>query len=320
MTVRCTSAVLVAGLWLLPVTPSVALTLLFPANAELTRRVELPDGRHDMPIGPYADEWLPVESVPGLIRKEAWRVDAAGATTAQILANLGDQVTAAGWDVVFSCETEACGGFDFRLAADILPPPEMHVDLGDFRYLAARGPDGMITLLVSRTRAAGYVQVTLVSPADQAGGLTETGPDPLLSGSAPSTAQTPPPGGDAFGEWLDSTGRVVLSDLSFDTGSAQLAFGTYPSLDALAAYLRANPSRIVALVGHTDSSGSLDANIALSRRRAGSVLERLVTDFGIARRQLAAEGMGYLAPIATNLTPEGREANRRVEVIVTSTE
>jgi len=72
-------------------------------------------------------------------------------------------------------------------------------------------------------------------------------------------------------------------------------------------------------VGHTDAEGSLDGNIALSRRRAASVLERLVTAYQVDRRQMEAQGMGYLAPIASNLTEEGREANRRVEVIVTST-
>jgi OOP family OmpA-OmpF porin len=50
------------------------------------------------------------------------------------------------------------------------------------------------------------------------------------------------------------------------------------------------------------------------------VLERLAGQYGVARSQLEAEGMGYLAPVATNLTPEGREVNRRVEVILLSTE
>jgi outer membrane protein OmpA-like peptidoglycan-associated protein len=88
----------------------------------------------------------------------------------------------------------------------------------------------------------------------------------------------------------------------------------------LADYLAAQPDLSVALVGHTDASGSLDGNIVISKRRAGSVLERLVSDYGVARRQLDAQGMGYLSPIASNQTQEGRDANRRVEVIVTSTQ
>ena len=119
---------------------------------------------------------------------------------------------------------------------------------------------------------------------------------------------------------LEQVGRAVLGDLSFETGSAQLAQGDYASLRALAEYLATTPSRTVALVGHTDSSGGLEANIALSKRRAASVLERLVSVYGADRAQLEAEGMGYLAPLSSNLTEAGRTANRRVEVIVTSTE
>jgi OOP family OmpA-OmpF porin len=50
------------------------------------------------------------------------------------------------------------------------------------------------------------------------------------------------------------------------------------------------------------------------------VLERLVTTYDIPPHQLDAQGMGYLSPVASNLTEEGREVNRRVEVIITSTQ
>ncbi len=60
----------------------------------------------------------------------------------------------------------------------------------------------------------------------------------------------------------------------------------------------------------------LDANIALSKRRAGTVRDRLVNEYGVPPGRVAAEGMGYLAPVASNLTPEGRERNRRVEALL----
>jgi len=119
---------------------------------------------------------------------------------------------------------------------------------------------------------------------------------------------------------LEDQGRFILSGLVFETGSAQLGNAIFGSLQDLADYLIANPDRTVALVGHTDFVGSLDGNIALSKRRAGSVLERLVTTYDIPRHQLDAQGMGYLSPVASNLTEEGRETNRRVEVIITSTQ
>ena len=92
--------------------------------------------------------------------------------------------------------------------------------------------------------------------------------------------------------------------------------GDFPSLASLASFLAADPDRRVVLVGHTDTVGSLERNIELSRARAASVLERMVTLHGIDRTQLSAEGVGYLAPGASNETEAGREANRRVEAVL----
>ena len=84
-------------------------------------------------------------------------------------------------------------------------------------------------------------------------------------------------------------------------------------------WLAANPSRHVTLVGHTDASGALLANVALSRLRAQSVRAALVAKFSTNAAQIDAQGAGYLAPRASNETPEGRTKNRRVEVMLTPT-
>ena len=76
----------------------------------------------------------------------------------------------------------------------------------------------------------------------------------------------------------------------------------------------------MALVGHTDASGGLDVNIAVSRQRAQSVRQRLIDRYDIPARQVDAQGVGYLSPRASNLTEAGRQKNRRVEVMMTSTE
>ena len=87
-------------------------------------------------------------------------------------------------------------------------------------------------------------------------------------------------------------------------------------MQELAAFIQARPGLKLALVGHTDSTGGLDGNIAVSRKRAEAVRDRLIADYGVPSTNVQAQGMGYLAPIANNLTAAGREANRRVEVIV----
>lgn len=300
--------------------PALGMPLDVPGNAVLQREEALPLGSVDMAVGPFADGALPGLAAEGAVLRQAWQIDAAGLSTLQILAPLRDQLTAGGYRILFTCATAQCGGFDFRFALDVMPAPEMFVDLGDFRYLAARNDsaDGpaFVSLLVSRTALAGYLQIIRVGPPGGDVPLTTVTQAPVRADGP--LGPLPPPGD--FAARIEVDGRVILSDLTFEVGSAQLGPGPYASLQALADYLGANPSRAVALVGHTDSQGALDANIALSKRRAGSVLERLVSDHDIPRRQLAAEGMGFLAPLASNLTADGRDLNRRVEVIITSVE
>ena len=298
-----------------------AVTLDFPANAALRAEISTPLAAHSLASGNWSESrGVPTERVEGSVTRQAWRIDAAGLTPLQMIAPLRDQLTEAGFDILHECRGPDCGGFDFRFAIEVMDPPDMFVDLLDYYYLSAmRTEDGSaISLLASRTAQTGFVQVTAVNPPD-ADGLIAQASGGRIAGSGAVEAVLPPPSGDVATQ-LETVGRAILPDLVFETGSAQLGEGEFPSLQALADYLTANPTRVVALVGHTDSVGSLEGNIALSKRRAGSVRERLVSDYDIPRRQLQAEGMGYLSPLATNLTEEGRTANRRVEVIMVSTE
>ncbi|WP_420857905.1 OmpA family protein [Marivivens marinus] len=301
--------------FLLAIWPGVgaAITLDLPANAILQKEEGPVGSSLDLPIGSWVEGYIPTRRAEGQVIRQVWRIDGSGLTTLQILAPLREQISDAGYDLLYNCQTEQCGGFDFRFGVEIAPPPAMQVDLSDFRYLAAqRATDGdpeFVMIVVSRTARAGFVQITQVSGS----------PDAVvrMNTVAPIPQSTPL---SDIGLQLEQTGRVVLSDLSFETGSATLGPGPFDTLDRLATYLRDHPDRTIALVGHTDASGSLETNVALSRRRAASVLERLVSDYGVDRAQTEAEGMGYLAPIASNLTEEGREANRRVEAILTSTD
>ena len=116
---------------------------------------------------------------------------------------------------------------------------------------------------------------------------------------------------------LNTTGRYVLSDLTFDAGSARLDKASFASLQALGAYLIRHSDQSIALIGHTDSSGSHEANLELSKQRAEAVRSMLLRQFPqISQTRISCEGIGYFAPLASNATPEGREINRRVEVIL----
>ena len=111
----------------------------------------------------------------------------------------------------------------------------------------------------------------------------------------------------------------MLDGLIFGSGKGQLQAGDYPALTALAAWLIAHPEAKVVLVGHTDATGSAAGNLALSKGRAQSVRQALIAA-GVPAGQVTADGVGYLAPRAASMTDEGRAQNRRVEVVLTSTQ
>ena len=70
------------------------------------------------------------------------------------------------------------------------------------------------------------------------------------------------------------------------------------------------------VVGHTDYSGTAEANVTLANARAAAVVKALSQKYGIDGKRLAAYGVGPYAPVASNLSEEGRAKNRRVELVV----
>lgn len=298
--------------------PVSALTLELPAPVlGEESRSEVP-GSYALPTAVFDGQSVPARVVEGALDQRAIRLAAPGLSTLAVMAPLRDQVAAAGYEVILECEARGCGGFDFRFATDVMPEPDMHVDLGDFRFLSAVRGEEAVSILVSRSASAGYVQITRVTEAPLAAPAAPTAIDLPDKIAAPVAAPTVT---DATGlaEALDQAGVAALDDLDFASGSSALTDGDYASLAAVAAWLQANPDGTVALVGHTDASGSLAANVALSERRAEAVAEALVTTHNVDPARVVAKGVGFLAPRATNQTEAGRQKNRRVEVVVTST-
>jgi OOP family OmpA-OmpF porin len=305
-------ALALAGLALAWPLAAPAQQLSLPPNAEMAREVRDASGSHALPVGPWTDGRVETLAASGDVTRQAWRIGGASATTLQLMDQLAGQISAAGFETLFRCEDATCGGFDFRFAIQVLPPPEMFVDLFDYRFLSARRGTGAgaryVSILLSRSGAATYVQVTRVVPAVDVPGAPE-----VLVVPAPQV-----PGDDAAIMALRAQGHVVLSGLDFATGSAALGDGPFASLAGLAAFLKGDAARRVALVGHTDTVGGYDANLALSRSRARAVMQRLIDAHGVPAAQLEAEGIAYLAPHAPNTDAAGREANRRVEAVLLS--
>lgn len=111
---------------------------------------------------------------------------------------------------------------------------------------------------------------------------------------------------------------VTLGDVLFDTGQATLKPGADLAINRLATYLSANPDTKVMIEGHTDSRGSDSYNEALSERRADAVATVLESR-GIPADRVQAVGRGKSFPVATNDSAEGRQQNRRVEIVFSDT-
>jgi outer membrane protein OmpA-like peptidoglycan-associated protein len=114
------------------------------------------------------------------------------------------------------------------------------------------------------------------------------------------------------------TGRglvLTLGGVLFDFNSAQLKSEGRLSVARIAGFLIALDNRDAVIEGHADNTGDADYNVKLSKRRAESIRDALF-EFGVSDDRMVAEGYGANFPIASNDTPEGREQNRRVEIVI----
>jgi outer membrane protein OmpA-like peptidoglycan-associated protein len=103
----------------------------------------------------------------------------------------------------------------------------------------------------------------------------------------------------------------------FDVGEAVLRTDAEPSLQGVVDLVGTRPGATTEVQGHTDSTGSAAFNQSLSERRAAAVADWLA-GHGVARSTLTTAGYGATRPVADNATEAGRQANRRVEIVVTS--
>jgi outer membrane protein OmpA-like peptidoglycan-associated protein len=113
-------------------------------------------------------------------------------------------------------------------------------------------------------------------------------------------------------ELLKKDEAVVLENITFETGSAELRPDSFEELDQVLQLLQTNPNVALEISAHTDDVGSDDSNLKLSDRRAKSVVKYL-TDKGVDPKRLVARGYGETQPLAENTSDENRAKNRRVQ-------
>ncbi len=112
---------------------------------------------------------------------------------------------------------------------------------------------------------------------------------------------------------------LTLGDVFFETGRAILMPGGLQAIEKLVNFLQNSPDRGVLIEGHTDSVGTAEYNLRLSQMRADAVRSALL-ERGIAAGRITTKGYGKDYPVASNTTAEGRQLNRRVEIVVLNRE
>jgi len=123
-------------------------------------------------------------------------------------------------------------------------------------------------------------------------------------------------GGADLYDKLAEDGRVATQGILFDLDSDRIRPESTPTLDEIGTMLKDHGEMRIAIEGHTDSSGDDAHNQDLSERRAAAVVVFLVEHYGIERSRLESAGFGESNPVADNETAEGRQQNRRVELVL----
>jgi len=243
--------------------------------------------------GKAADE----RRLEGRVTRIAYRTN-PGPSIIEVSRNFETQLAKAGFDTLVACETDACGAIPFTEAIDALPMPQMWIDGFNYRYYAGRKAEGgretYAAVLVSKSNDDIYAQLVIAVVGAIENKMVDAG---------------------AMAKGLRETGHIALYGIYFDTDKAAIKPESRPTLDEIAKLLRAQPQLNVFIVGHTDSQGTYEYNADLSRKRAEAVAAELVKSYKVATTRLKTAGLGFLAPIGSNATDEGRALNRRVELV-----
>ncbi len=249
----------------------------------------------------------------------------------EVMRNYIDEIKAGGGRLLYGCRDAGCGGdmmgndhgggtqgllenlYPYRRIKDAYQSTgycAVTDDPQEQRYVLATWPDGSggaRTLAVYTFTMQGDIYCDALK--DRTGVLiVAIEPKALERKMVTVTA-------DDMGKALDAAGRISLYGIHFDFNKSAVKPESRPTLEQIAALLKARPQLKLDVVGHTDNVGGADYNHKLSQRRADAVVAALVEDFGIDEARLRPNGAGMDKPVAGNDTDGGRAKNRRVELV-----
>ncbi|WP_137046030.1 OmpA family protein [Pseudolabrys sp. FHR47] len=236
-------------------------------------------------------------TLEGRVTRIAYRTG-PGPSILEVSRNFENQLGKAGFETLLACNADDCGGIPFSEKIDALPIPAMWIDGFDYRYFAGHKRDGnadiYATVITSKNNDDIYAQLVVAV----VGALENKMIDAA-----------------AMAKGLGEKGHIAIYGIYFDTDKAVIKPESAPTLAEMAKLLGGQPALNVFIVGHTDNQGSFEHNMTLSRQRADAVAAALATTYKIPRGRMKTAGLGFLAPVGSNATDEGRALNRRVELV-----
>ena len=223
-------------------------------------------------------------------------------STLKVYENYKNALTNAGFSFLSQCELTQCGDEEDakRLGAKVSISNNVYNDYENPYYLLAKKTisdrNVYIALFIGGFNTGVNVQQIILEEKSVQTGLITVNADELK-------------------QQIEIDGKALIYGIYFDTGKASIKPESKPTLDAIGELLKKNPSLLLYVVGHTDDTGSVAANLELSKQRAKSVVDALTSGYQIPANRLQAEGVGPYAPASNNTSDAGKQKNRRVELV-----
>ena len=217
-----------------------------------------------------------------------------GRSVLEVYRNYEAALKEAGFEILFACKARECG-----------TGPRVAVKGLGTILIWGEAPR---VLSAKLSRPEGDVYVALHIPGTHSVIINVVEVKPMETGMVGVNAE-------ALAAGLGKAGHVAVYEILFDTGKWEIRPESEPALAEIAKLLKQDPTLKLYVVGHTDNVGALGMNKELSQRRAAAVMDALVIKHRISAGRLNSDGVGPLAPVASNDTEEGRAKNRRVELV-----
>jgi outer membrane protein OmpA-like peptidoglycan-associated protein len=262
-----------------------------------------------VPLGP-ADKsekrFKKEEQLEGKVTKTLYEAP-AGASPLAVSRSYQDALKSSGFEILYSCAPKQCN--EEGRAAVTLGYSGTYLS-----QLGGRSPEDANTYLLTARHPTKNLYVNVV-----AFDIYVTPPRVFYTVNVvevkPMQTEMVVVKAEELSSDIARVGHASIYGIYFDTGKSVIKSESKQALAEIARLLTSQPTLKLHVVGHTDNVGALASNMTLAKQRAEAVVSALVNDHRIAAARLIANGVGPLAPVASNAAEEGRAKNRRVELV-----